>query len=68
MRVRIFSLFLLITIVIQVMAVEVAKTIPHWAYLKPKRPTLPKTDSSWPRNAIDFFVLRKLREQNLSFY
>ena len=65
MRIRIFSLFLLIAIGIHVMAADVAKTAPHWAYLKPKRPSLPKTDSSWPRNAIDFFVLRKLRRQNL---
>ena len=65
MRARIFSVVLWIAIVIHVMAADVAKTAPHWAYLKPKRPALPKTDSSWPRNAIDFFVLRKLREQNL---
>ena len=65
MVIRIFSVVLCIAIVIHVMAVEVPKPTPHWAYLKPQRPSLPKTNSSWPRNAIDFFILRKLNEQSL---
>ena len=65
MRVHIFTVVLWIAIVIHVMAVDVAKTTPHWAYLKPQRPSLPKTNSSWPRNAIDFFILHRLTEQKL---
>lgn len=65
MRVRIFTVVLWIAIVIHVMAVDVAKTTPHWAYLKPQRPSLPQTNSSWPRNAIDFFILHRLTEQKL---
>ena len=37
----------------------------HWAYQKPVRPTLPKTNSNWPRNAIDYFVLHRLETNNL---
>ncbi|MBC8327041.1 MAG: DUF1553 domain-containing protein [Verrucomicrobia subdivision 3 bacterium] len=37
----------------------------HWAYQKPVRPALPRTDSKWPRNAIDFFVLRRLETNRI---
>jgi hypothetical protein len=37
----------------------------HWAYQKPIRPALPRTDSDWPRNAIDFFVLARLETNKL---
>ena len=38
-----------------------AKYEQHWAYVAPKRPAAPKVkDESWPRNAVDRFVLRKL--------
>ena len=37
----------------------------HWAYQKPVRPALPQTDSNWPRNAIDFFVLHRLETNDL---
>ena len=37
----------------------------HWAYQKPIRPALPRTDSDWPRNAIDFFVLPRLKTNKL---
>ena len=37
----------------------------HWAYQKPIRPALPRTDSKWPRNAIDFFVLNKMHGNKL---
>jgi len=37
----------------------------HWAYQKPIRPALPRTDSDWPRNAIDFFVLPRLETNKL---
>jgi len=38
----------------------------HWAYIKPNRPALPLLKDKWPRNAIDNFVLNKLREKGLN--
>ena len=33
---------------------------PHWAFVAPKRPALPKVrDANWPRNGIDRFVLAR---------
>jgi hypothetical protein len=38
----------------------------HWAFVVPKRPTLPRVnDKAWTRNAIDYFVLHKLESQGL---
>lgn len=37
----------------------------HWAFQIPVRPSVPKSDSDWPRNAIDHFTLRKLHENGL---
>ena len=42
----------------------------HWAYLKPVRPALPMEDLSFPgsasaRNAVDRFILAKLKEAEL---
>ena len=38
----------------------------HWAYTKPKRPAPPKVQgASWPRNAIDHFILSRLEQQGL---
>lgn len=38
----------------------------HWAYTAPERPPLPKVqETSWPVNAIDFFVLSRLEEAAL---
>src|SRR5205814_9687987 len=38
----------------------------HWAFAKPVRPELPKVnDSSWPRNAIDYFILARLEKEGL---
>jgi hypothetical protein len=38
----------------------------HWAYTPPQRPRLPTvTDRSWPRNAIDYFVLHRLEQEGL---
>ncbi|MEO8353006.1 MAG: PSD1 and planctomycete cytochrome C domain-containing protein, partial [Chthoniobacteraceae bacterium] len=41
---------------------------PHWAFIKPERPTAPSVaDPSFPvRNAIDAFVREKLRSENLT--
>jgi len=38
----------------------------HWAYRAPERPSLPRIDTTWPRNAIDWFVLKRLGENGLS--
>ena len=38
----------------------------HWAFETPVRPDVPQIKSSWPRNAIDQFVLRKLNEKGLT--
>ncbi len=48
-----------------VAAINAAPTAQHWAYQKPQRPALPHIDSNWPRNAIDQFVLAKLRANKL---
>jgi hypothetical protein len=40
---------------------------PHWAFVKPEKPTVPKVKNpSWPLNEIDNFILKKLDEQKLS--
>src|SRR5437899_5157713 len=39
---------------------------PHWAFVKPQRPLWPAVKrKSWPRNAIDFFILAKLEKDGL---
>src|SRR6266498_467931 len=39
---------------------------PHWAFVKPGRPARPAVKmKSWPRNAIDFFILAKLEQRGL---
>jgi Protein of unknown function (DUF1553)/Protein of unknown function (DUF1549)/Planctomycete cytochrome C len=39
----------------------------HWAYVKPVRPALPAVrDTSWPRGAIDHFVLARLESEQLA--
>ena len=39
---------------------------PHWAFVNPKRPALPAVKmKSWPRNAIDYFILAKLERNGL---
>ena len=37
----------------------------HWTYRAPERPSLPRIDTTWPRNAIDWFVLKRLDENGL---
>ena len=38
----------------------------HWAFVPPKRPELPKvTDTKWPRNAVDNFILARLEADGL---
>ena len=39
---------------------------PHWAFIAPKLPGLPKVrGSNWPRNGIDHFVLARLEAEGL---
>jgi len=39
----------------------------HWAFIAPVRPELPRVrNSSWPRNAIDHFILARLEREILS--
>ena len=39
----------------------------HWAYVRPEHPATPEVRlKSWPRNAIDLFVLAHLEQQGLS--
>jgi Protein of unknown function (DUF1553)/Protein of unknown function (DUF1549)/Planctomycete cytochrome C len=39
---------------------------PHWAFVVPKRPELPKVrNTQWPRNPIDHFILARLEAEGL---
>ena len=39
---------------------------PHWAYVPPRRPSLPAVrHPEWCRNAIDYFVLARLEREHL---
>ncbi len=43
-----------------------AKWQSHWAFVAPTRPALPKVkNTSWPKNAIDYFVLERLEREGL---
>jgi mono/diheme cytochrome c family protein len=43
-----------------------AKFQPHWAFIPPARSTPPDVvDAAWSRNAIDRYVLRRLRDEGL---
>jgi len=45
---------------------KVTEKKPHWAYVKPIQPPLPKVkDASWPINGIDHFVLARLEKEAL---
>ncbi|MBM4022774.1 MAG: DUF1553 domain-containing protein [Planctomycetes bacterium] len=40
---------------------------PHWAYQPPRRPPLPSvSNTGWPKNAIDVFILARLEAEGLS--
>jgi hypothetical protein len=44
-----------------------AKWETHWAYVPPKRVELPKVkNASWPKNAIDAFILSRLEREGLT--
>jgi hypothetical protein len=39
----------------------------HWAFIPPQRPALPEVkNKSWPRNAVDYFVLARLEAEGLT--
>ncbi|MBL9118115.1 MAG: PSD1 domain-containing protein [Verrucomicrobiaceae bacterium] len=38
----------------------------HWAYVKPRPPTVPTTmDTAWPRNDVDKFILARLEAEKM---
>ncbi len=40
---------------------------PHWAYVPPVRPAMPSVkNTSWPRNAIDSFVLARFEKEGIA--
>jgi hypothetical protein len=42
------------------------QSVRHWAYLQPVRPPLPAlSDTHWPRNPIDHFILARLEKEGL---
>ena len=44
-----------------------AKYESHWAFDLPKKLSLPKiSNKEWPKNEIDYFILSKIDEQNLT--
>jgi len=46
---------------------EGARWEKHWAFIKPSRPTVPQiTNSTWAKNQIDHFILRKLSKLSLT--
>jgi hypothetical protein len=46
---------------------EGAKYAGHWSYVKPVRSALPSVqDTTWPRNAIDYFLLARLEREGLT--
>jgi hypothetical protein len=39
---------------------------PHWSFIKPERPPLPKIENTdWPWNDIDYFILDRLEDSKL---
>ena len=39
----------------------------HWSFQQTKRPALPTVrDTTWPKSAIDYFLLAKLEEENIA--
>ncbi|MDQ6481894.1 PSD1 and planctomycete cytochrome C domain-containing protein [Dyadobacter sp. LHD-138] len=43
-----------------------AKYEKHWAFVAPKKPSVPKVEQEeWPKNEIDYFVLQKQEQKGL---
>lgn len=38
---------------------------PHWAFVPPEKPLVPKVKSEWVKNEIDAFIYRELNSHNL---
>lgn len=39
----------------------------HWAFVAPEKPAVPKVKkTAWPKNEIDYFVLRKMEQNGLT--
>ncbi|CAG5018122.1 hypothetical protein DYBT9275_05934 [Dyadobacter sp. CECT 9275] len=46
---------------------EGAEYKPHWAFVKPEKTEMPEVkNEDWPKNPIDYFILSKLEEENLT--
>ncbi|MEX2231946.1 MAG: DUF1549 domain-containing protein, partial [Cyclobacteriaceae bacterium] len=44
-----------------------AKYEPHWAFVAPEKPALPAVkNNEWPANEIDFFILQKQEQNDLT--
>ena len=39
---------------------------PHWSFIKPEKPEIPKTTADWPKNDVDRFVLATIEQKGLS--
>jgi hypothetical protein len=67
---RITSLLLIVGVLLTpavLLADDAAGTSTHWAYVPPVRGPLPAVrDATWPRNAIDVFVLARLEAEGLT--
>jgi hypothetical protein len=45
---------------------EGAEFAPHWAFVPPRRPSLPRVrQAAWPRTPVDYFVLERLEREGL---
>ena len=43
-----------------------AKWETHWAFVPPEQQNIPKVQSEWSKNDIDYFILEKLEQEGLS--
>ena len=44
-----------------------ARWAQHWSFVPPKRPRVPQVhDVTWPRNGLDYFVLKRLEQEGLT--
>ena len=44
---------------------SIAEQPTHWAFQPISRPTPPPVDSTWPHNAVDSFILDRLRQETI---
>lgn len=51
---------------LQTWILQGAEYAPHWSFVKPARPKLPRLDNSrWCKNPIDHFIVRRLRQEGI---